>query len=100
MPRRVSSAAIALMVCTVLLASLTPAFAAPRDPVVTGTVYGSNSAPIPGATIVVSELRGGTYRLVATLAADSGAPGRSRAGRPPTGSTSARPTPTRRAARS
>jgi hypothetical protein len=66
-----SSAGVALMVCTVLLASLTPAFAAPWDPIVTGIVYGSDSAPIPGATIAVNELRSGTYRLVATLTADA-----------------------------
>ena len=44
---------------------------APQNPVVTGTVFASDGAVIPGATVVISELRGGVFRQIATRTPDS-----------------------------
>lgn len=71
MSRRTLTRTAVLTGLTILLLALaTTAVAAPRDPVVSGTVFGSDGVAVPGATIVVNRLNKGVFRPVVTLAAN------------------------------
>ena len=54
--------AVLIGLIVVLLLLATTAVAAPRDPVVSGTVLGSDGIAIPGATVVVNRLNKGVFR--------------------------------------
>jgi hypothetical protein len=61
-----------LILALLLMAAPVTAVAAPPQSAVSGTVSGDDGLPIAGATIVVSELRGNSFRPLVTLIADSG----------------------------
>jgi hypothetical protein len=67
--RRALRIAVLVLVLALMTAPMS-AVAAPPQSSVSGTISGSDGQPIPGATIVVSELRGATFRPLATLTAD------------------------------
>jgi hypothetical protein len=67
-PRAVTVLALAVVF---VLAAAASALAAPHDPSVSGTVLGSDGAPIPGATVVVNEQWKTGFRYVVTITADS-----------------------------
>ncbi len=62
--------AVLIGLTVVLLLLATTAVAAPRDPVVSGTVLGSDGIAIPGATVVVNRLNKGVFVPVVTLTAN------------------------------
>lgn len=72
--KRLVLVTILLMLVLVLAAPVcalgAPKAAAPRDPVVSGTVYGSDGVPIPGASVTVYVLNKGVFVLMTTIATD------------------------------
>ena len=62
---------VALATSVVFLAMAVPALAAPQA-TVSGTVYGSDNVPVPGASVTVSLAdRNGVYRVVANRTTDA-----------------------------
>ncbi|MDF1542362.1 MAG: carboxypeptidase-like regulatory domain-containing protein [Anaerosomatales bacterium] len=60
------------LLAVVLVLSPVTALAAPPQSSVSGTVTDDNGLPIAGATIVVNELKGSTFRLLTTVSSGAG----------------------------